>query len=136
MKSFTYIIVLKKGLYMRSLVNFCLSTWFHVYLHRMPSIASCWMNLMLDSLTSAPVDSTKESPLFFFSITTSSGSPKPDTQETQRWLARTKNTVSVQQLYNSSQEVCVLLDFTTLSNLTLSTHPDTVKLNSILILCP
>lgn len=50
------------------------------YSHRMPSMASCWMNLMLDSLTSAPEDSTKESPLAFFSITTSSGNPKPGTQ--------------------------------------------------------
>lgn len=32
---------------------------------------------MLDSLTLAPVHSKNESPLFFFSITTSSGKPKP-----------------------------------------------------------
>lgn len=48
-----------------------------VYPHRIPSIASRWINLMLDSLTSAPVDSINESPLSFFSITTSSGSPNP-----------------------------------------------------------
>lgn len=48
-----------------------------VHSHRMPSIASCWINFMLDILTFAPVDSTNESPLPFFSITTSSGSPKP-----------------------------------------------------------
>lgn len=48
-----------------------------VYPHRIPSIASCWINLMLESLTSAPVDSINESPLSFFSITTSSGSPNP-----------------------------------------------------------
>lgn len=53
----------------------------HGYSHIMPSIALCCMNLMLDSRTSAPVDSTNESPWSFFSITTSSGSPKPDTQE-------------------------------------------------------
>lgn len=50
---------------------------FPQYSHRIPSIASCWINLMFDSLTSAPVVSMKESPLFFFSITTSSGNPKP-----------------------------------------------------------
>lgn len=40
-------------------------------------MAPCWINLMLDSLTLAPVHSKNESPLFFFSITTSSGKPKP-----------------------------------------------------------
>ena len=40
-------------------------------------MASCWMNFTLEILTAAPVVSTKVSPLFFFSITTSSGRPNP-----------------------------------------------------------
>lgn len=65
-----------------------------VYPHRIPSIASCWINLMLDSLTSSPVDSINESPLSFFSITTSSGSPNPG-KHTKRQVGRNQRTLKL-----------------------------------------
>ena len=47
------------------------------YLLKIPSTASCWTNFMLEILISAPVQSTKVSPLPLFSITISSGRPYP-----------------------------------------------------------